>query len=59
MTAEEIERLHDQVRAMAESLEEADNTRGNCMAAVCLRRAMYDIWGAFGYLAIEEGLLDV
>jgi hypothetical protein len=55
----QVMRTYESVKALAESLREnADAGWGEWGAIRCLENALYDLWGAYGYLAIEEGLLQ-
>lgn len=59
-TSQTLYDLYEQVAAMAKLLRaeaEINPTRGRWGAATELESSLYDIWGAAGYLAIEEGLL--
>lgn len=57
ITSHDVEALHELVVEMRDELHaqaEVDGTRGSWEAYIWLDKSLYDIWGAFGYLAIEE-----
>ena len=61
VTSDEMHALYEQVKAIhAELRAEAERTHGyGAWGAVqCLESAQYYIFGAFGWLAKDEGLLE-
>lgn len=58
VTSTEVEAAHALVERLAERCEADGTEYGPSQAAVRLRNALYDLWGAFGYLAIDEGLVE-